>query len=83
MALMSKYPLIECKDHPGDPLPGYIVCLHAAANPKITLAPIQRATKEEIGVVVCEACGEKPELPEQHVTTACAHYVAEVFGIPL
>lgn len=78
-----QYPLINCKDHPGDPLPGYVVCVHALNDPNVKLAPIERATKTQLGVVVCANCAAQEDLPLEKITTACAHSVKERFGVPL
>jgi len=77
------YPLVACDDHAGDPLPGYVVCVHAIANPKIDLGPIEHSTKESVGVVLCTACAAHPDLPVEKIKTACAHFVNETFGVPL
>lgn len=77
------YPLIRCVDHPGDPLPGYAVCVHALKDPDVALAPIERATRESLGVVLCVECAAHPDLPVDKIVTACAHAVQERFGVPL
>jgi hypothetical protein len=77
------YPLIRCKDHPGDPLPGYVVCVHAVNDPSVKLAPIERATAKRLGVVVCVDCAAHEDVPVDKLTTACAHAVQERFGVPL
>ena len=77
------YPLISCRDHPGDPLPGYAVCVHAIKDANVPLAPIERATKTSLGVVLCVECASHPDLPVDKIVTACAHAVAERFGVAL
>ena len=77
------YPLVVCDGHGGDPLPGYVVCVHAIANPQIALGPIEHSTKERVGVVVCVTCAAHQDLPVEKIQTACAHYVQEKFGVPL
>ena len=77
------YPLILCKDHPGDPLPGYVVCEHLLRPPWPDAAYIERADKQDLGVAVCAECLARGELDADNMITACAHSVRERFGVPL
>lgn len=82
MGRVAPYPLITCADHAGDPLPGYAICLHAARNAKVDLAPIVRATTTSLGVIACKRCA-RAGLTGKNATTCCAHAAQERFGIPL
>lgn len=77
------YPLIVCKDHPGDPLPGYAVCMCLLLSPWPNAAYIEKADKEHLGVVLCKACAALDGLDSDNMITACAHSVQERFGVPL
>lgn len=78
------YPLVKCDDHHGDPLPGYVVCKHAIADPTVQLGPIERASATDVGVVVCSLCAlDMKNIPVDRLVTACAHFVNETFGVPL
>ena len=77
------YPLVVCDDHGGDPLPGYAVCVHVIANPKVALGPIKHSSATSLGVVVCADCATFSDVPVEKLTIACAHYVHETFGVPL
>ena len=76
------YPLISCTDHPGDPLPGYAICVHAARGDKARLAPIVRATSTSLGVIACRRCA-RAGLTAENATTCCAHAAHERFGVEL
>lgn len=80
----SMYPLVQCKGHHGDPLPGYAVCVHALEDPLAQIArPIDRPTKTEVGLVVCTECDRQEHLPMDKLEIVCAHFVSERFGVPL
>ena len=74
----SNYPLVECS-HPGDSLPGYIICVHAIAEPR-ELA-VEHATSTRVGKATCYRCIHSKRLEE--LRTACAHYVRDHFAVPL
>jgi hypothetical protein len=76
------YPLVACSHYKGDPLPGYAVCVHARNDTSLPVT-VERATRENLGTVLCTACSEHPDLPVEHLVTACAHFVADNFGVPL
>ena len=76
------YPLVACSHHKGDPLPGYVVCVHAQRNTSLPVT-VERATRESIGTVLCAECAAHSDLPVESLVTACAHFVAENFGVPL
>jgi hypothetical protein len=76
--ISSDYPLVECL-HPGDSLPGYVVCVHviaAAVDPKV-----EHADREKVGKVTCQACVHSRRL--QDLRTACAHFVRDHFAVAL
>lgn len=77
------YPLVACVDHPGDPLPGYVVCAHLLRPPWPNEAYVERANKENLGVIVCEQCLATGDLDTNFMVTSCAHSVLERFGVPL
>lgn len=74
------YPLVQCA-HAGDPLPGYVVCVHAIKDPSSDLL-IDRATRTKIGAITCRTCAHYEERIGD-LRTVCAHFVCERFGIPL
>lgn len=80
--MKPRYPLITCTDHPGDPLPGYAICVHAVRSNKVELAPIVRATATSLGVIACKRCA-RAGLTGDNATTCCAHAAHERFGVPL
>lgn len=76
------YPLVECPHHKGDPLPGYVVCVHAVE----TLLPsvvVHRATRQEAGSVLCPDCAAHPDLPVAMLKLTCVHFVAKAYGVEL
>lgn len=77
------YPLVHCAGHPGDPLPGYVVCTHALNDLRVKLARPTRATNTDMGTVVCVECAALPDAPVEKLVTVCAHAVLELFGVPL
>lgn len=80
---MAKYPRIECDNHKGDPLPGYVVCSHVIRRPKQKLHVV-RPGDGELGVVLCDACHLDPDkYRDNYWTTACVHCVLEWFDVPL
>lgn len=76
------YPLVECSHHNGDPLPGYVVCVHAIDEPELPVT-IERATPTSAGTVLCGVCSGDRDLPVELLKTTCAHFVAEKFGVDL
>lgn len=54
------YPNVVCDKHPGDPLPGWLVCEHAFRNP-LLLVSIAEPTKEVMGIIICDTCVERAE----------------------
>ena len=84
------YPLVECAHHKGDPLPGYAVCVHLAkkadgwqSEQTRVVGFVERATPSNMGAVLCTECAAHPDLPVGHIVTACAHFVADNFGVEL
>lgn len=76
------YPLVACSHHNGDPLPGYVVCVHAMADHNL-FVKVERATAKDAGTVLCYPCAGHPNLPVSQIVTVCAHFVAEKFGVDL
>lgn len=76
------YPLVECSHHKGDPLPGYVVCVHAIQDTKLTVT-VERATRQTLGTILCDECADHPDLPVERLQTTCAHFVADNFGVEL
>jgi hypothetical protein len=74
----SNYPWVECS-HPGESLPGYIICVHAMVEP-IELS-IERAVVTKVGTVTCRTCTQSARLYD--LRTACAHYVRDHFAVPV
>jgi hypothetical protein len=76
--ISPNYPLVECS-HPGDSLPGYIVCVHVIAG--AVGMNVQHADRSKAGKVTCDACVHSTRLSE--LRTACAHYVRDHFAVAL
>lgn len=74
------YPLVACSHHNGDPLPGYVVCVHALDEPELPVR-IDRATATNLGAVLCTVCSGDADLPVELLKTVCVHVVAEKFGV--
>jgi hypothetical protein len=74
----SDYPLVHCS-HPGDPLPGYIICVHAIAD--ASELAVEHATSTRVGKATCSRCIRSTRLDE--LRTACAHYARDYFAVPL
>jgi len=76
--ISSNYPLVQCS-HPGDSLPGYIVCVHVIAA-AVDLN-VQHADRSKVGNVTRAACVRSTRLPE--LRTACAHFIRDHFAVAL
>jgi orotate phosphoribosyltransferase len=83
-----RYPLVQCVDHPGDPLPGYLICDHLRRDAKLEHVFIP-ATNKDIGTAVCMACDaalvqrkEDKSIPEPPLHLACVHFVTEHLDPP-
>lgn len=78
-----RYPLVDCSHHNGDPLPGYVVCVHAMADPTVSVV-VEQATKTSAGTVLCAGrCSGDRDLPVEMLKTTCAHFVRDTFQVPL
>jgi hypothetical protein len=76
--ISSNYPMVQCS-HSGDPLPGYIICVHAIAE-SFDLV-VDHASSTKVGKATCHRCIHSTRIVD--LRTACAHYVREHFAVPL
>lgn len=83
--------LVTCASHPGDPMPGWLVCAHAVIDPSLELVA-SPPTRAKTGYLLCPNCLEgalddsDEEFFHTFYSTAynyCVHCAHEDFGVPL